>query len=130
MTDTAHQNLGDILRNILANARVQPDAAMNGTTDVYAVPLEDIEAARSALLEPMDRLASAREAFLDMIADAVTWGRDEDADCDEGQWRDLTTFKLVTKRTQLEEFASLLGIKRAFGECVFDAINRAAMPER
>jgi len=39
----------EILQIIIANARMQPDASMNGATDIYAVPLDDIEAARAAI---------------------------------------------------------------------------------
>ena len=39
------------LANIVANAVMQPDASMAGATDCYAVPLDDIEAARRALEE-------------------------------------------------------------------------------
>jgi hypothetical protein len=38
-----------LLENIVINAEVQPDVRMNGATDVYAVPLDDIEQAREAL---------------------------------------------------------------------------------
>ena len=38
-----------LLSTIVLNAKLQPDAGMNGSTDCYAVPLEDIEAARDAL---------------------------------------------------------------------------------
>jgi len=37
------------LSTIVANAIVGPDAAMNGSTDCYHVPLDDIEAARDVL---------------------------------------------------------------------------------
>ena len=41
--------LRDLLTNIVLNASLQPDARMGGTADTYAVPLDDIDAARSAL---------------------------------------------------------------------------------
>lgn len=43
------EKMRDLLTNIILNARIQPDAAMSGTTDTYAVPVVDIEAAREAL---------------------------------------------------------------------------------
>lgn len=46
-----HAALRTALENIVANAVIQPDASMAGTTDCYAVPLDDIEAARRALEE-------------------------------------------------------------------------------
>lgn len=42
----------DILRTIVLNARVIPDPNMSGATDCYAVPLDDIEAAR-AIAQPV-----------------------------------------------------------------------------
>lgn len=39
----------EALSNILANARLIPDPSMQGATDVYAVPLDDIEAAVAVL---------------------------------------------------------------------------------
>lgn len=39
----------EALAIIVANAVVQPDASMGGMTDTYAVPLDDIEAARALL---------------------------------------------------------------------------------
>jgi hypothetical protein len=38
-----------VLGIIVQNAEVQPDASMKGATDCYAVPLDDIEAARTLL---------------------------------------------------------------------------------
>lgn len=34
---------------IVANATLQPDQRMSGATDIYAVPLDDIDAARAAI---------------------------------------------------------------------------------
>ena len=38
--------LMQLLDVLLLNARLIPDQAMNGTTDVYAVPIDDIDALR------------------------------------------------------------------------------------
>ena len=43
----------DVLEVIVANARTIPDPSTNGATDIAAVPLDDIEAAR-VVLEPTD----------------------------------------------------------------------------
>ena len=45
----AAPHLLEALSIIVANARVQPDASMGGTTDCYAVPLCDLDFARAAL---------------------------------------------------------------------------------
>lgn len=42
----------EALRIITTNAKVQPDASMEGATDIYAVPLDDIDTAL-ALLETL-----------------------------------------------------------------------------
>ncbi len=47
--EAENRKLRDALSNIVANAQIQPDASMGGMTDVYAVPLDDIDEARSAL---------------------------------------------------------------------------------
>lgn len=74
----------------------------------------------------MDPLTKAREAFLNLIADASEWEEDPDGDMnDAGAMIDLTTYKLRTGRMQLEELAEALGIKRAYDESVKDAIDRA-----
>jgi hypothetical protein len=39
----------ELLTNIVMNAVIQPDASMGGQADCYAVPLDDIEAAREEL---------------------------------------------------------------------------------
>ena len=45
----ARDDLLAALENIAATATVIPDPAMDGTTDTYSVPLDDIEAARDAI---------------------------------------------------------------------------------
>jgi len=40
----------ELLSIITLNAVIHPDARMNGSTDCYAVPLDDIEAARAAVV--------------------------------------------------------------------------------
>ena len=45
----AAPDLLEALDIIVCNAVLQPDAAMSGATDCYAVPIDDIEAARAAL---------------------------------------------------------------------------------
>jgi NAD/NADP transhydrogenase beta subunit len=45
----AAPDLLEALMVIVANAVIQPDAKMNGSTDIYAVPIEDIDAARAAI---------------------------------------------------------------------------------
>lgn len=44
------EELLGMLQTIYINARVQPDPSMGGATDIYTVPLADIESAR-ALVE-------------------------------------------------------------------------------
>jgi hypothetical protein len=43
------KSLHSILSCIVLNAEIQPDQSMNGSTDVYAVPLDDIDLAKKAL---------------------------------------------------------------------------------
>lgn len=43
------RDLLDVLHNIVANARLVPDPAMQGMTDIYAVPCDDIEEAQRLL---------------------------------------------------------------------------------
>jgi hypothetical protein len=50
----AHDALVAALTNIVANARMVADPTMSGMTDCYAVPLDDIEAARTALATAED----------------------------------------------------------------------------
>jgi len=40
---------------IVLNARLQPDAHMAGTTDCYAIPTDDIEAARAVIAKATGR---------------------------------------------------------------------------
>ena len=44
-----------MLEVIVANAVIQPDASMQGTTDCYAVPLADIDAARAFIAKAMEQ---------------------------------------------------------------------------
>ena len=46
---SAAPELLEALDIIVCNAVLQPDAAMSGATDCYAVPIDDIEAARAAI---------------------------------------------------------------------------------
>ena len=50
--EAENARLREALENIVANARLQADARMDGTTDIWAVPLDDIVAARAALVQP------------------------------------------------------------------------------
>ena len=49
------------LRIIVANAQIIPDASMGGATDIYAVPLGDIDAARAAIAKATGTPAVAAE---------------------------------------------------------------------
>lgn len=46
------KKLQEVLSVIVANAEVIRDPRMNGATDCYAVPLDDIEAAKELLAKP------------------------------------------------------------------------------
>ena len=45
----AAPDLLEVLSTIVANAELQSDARMDYTTDIYAVPLDDINAAKTAI---------------------------------------------------------------------------------
>ncbi len=49
MTKPEQQRALELLSNIVLNARFQRDRTMGGFTDVYGVPLDDIEKARMFL---------------------------------------------------------------------------------
>lgn len=55
-----YQELVDILGVIVANAKMVPDMTMNGTTDTYVVPIDDIEKAQDVLGTAMGRTFSVR----------------------------------------------------------------------
>lgn len=46
---SSHADLLAALDILIANARLIPDPGMAGATDCYAVPMDDIEAARAAI---------------------------------------------------------------------------------
>lgn len=52
---TLNAELLTALDNIAANAKIIPDPAMEGTTDTYSVPLDDIETARAVLAKAYGR---------------------------------------------------------------------------
>ena len=43
------ERLREVLTLICLNASIQPDAAMDGTTDCYAVPMDDIQNGHAVL---------------------------------------------------------------------------------
>jgi hypothetical protein len=45
------ENVLEVLRNIVMNAKIGPDTAMNGETDCYHIPIDDVEAAKKILEE-------------------------------------------------------------------------------
>ena len=47
--DETIEKLCEALACICLNAKLQPDAAMDGATDCYAVPLDDIQNGRAVL---------------------------------------------------------------------------------
>lgn len=77
----------------------------------------------------MDDITKAREAFLNMIADAVEWEEQPDGDVDSnGRMMDCTTYKLITGWRQLEELCEALGIERKrMDENLMDAIDRHSL---
>lgn len=67
---TAETTALEMLRIIVANAQIIPDPQMNGATDTYSVPLDDIEAARS-LIARADAKPDCAEEYADLHAGAV-----------------------------------------------------------
>jgi len=77
----------------------------------------------------MTDLEKARDAFLNMIADAIEWEEHPDGDVnDAGQMIDCTTYTLRTNPKQLEELVDALGIKRGRTQSLMDAICEAISP--
>lgn len=73
-----------------------------------------------------DQIAKAREAFLNLIADAKVWEEDVDGDADEyGRLIVYVSYRIETDQMQLEELAEALGITTKWGESIKDAIDRA-----
>lgn len=83
-------------------------------------------AALAALPVHQTGISAAREAFLNMIADAYVWEEQPDGDVNEhGRAIDCTTFKLITGWRQVEELCDALGIeRRRTEETLAEAIDR------
>lgn len=76
----------------------------------------------------MTELETAREAFLNMLADAGdNFQEQPDGDVnDAGRMIDCTTYKIITCHRQFEELCEALGIKRArYDQSLMDAIDEA-----
>ncbi len=75
-------------------------------------------------LTPIEK---AREAFLNMIADAESWECDVDGDIDNnGRTVCYVTYSLVSSHHAMEEFLESIGIEPKRDESFFDAVNRMA----
>lgn len=76
----------------------------------------------------MTDLEKAREAFLNMLADAgEDFQEQPDGDVNSaGRTIDCTTYKIITGYRQFEELCEALGIKRArYDQSLMDAIDAA-----
>lgn len=74
----------------------------------------------------MTDIEKAREAFLNMLADASVFEEQPDGDMnDAGNMIDCTTYKIITGWRQFEELCEALGIKRQrYDETLMDALGR------
>jgi hypothetical protein len=106
---------------LVANGR--PDDLVRCECTVVALEWLKIAAALSP--QPATRgvdVEAAREAFLNMIADARDWHDEPDGD----ETGDHTTFHLITHWSQMADLCIALGIKRpGYMETWADAIDRA-----
>jgi hypothetical protein len=75
---------------------------------------------------PPDWRKIAREAFLDLVADAKRWDFEPDADVnDAGHWIDCSTVTLAVGLSSLSDFLNTIGIKYDESqETAYDSINR------
>lgn len=96
------------------------DKILRDLEDLVSPPTEVARQARR-LRAHIEGLRGAREAFLDLIADAVEFK--EEPDGDEGG--DYTRYIIITGWQQLERLAEAFGIRRRFDESTGDAIKRA-----
>ncbi len=69
----------------------------------------------------------AREAFLNLIADAIKWEENPDGDADDnGRPIDCTTYSLEVSRSSLQDFCADVGIRPKWSESLKDCIDRLA----
>lgn len=93
------------------------DRALSKADQIMALPSEEGE---------RDPLEDAREALLNMIADAKRWEADYDGDADEyGRLVTTLDYHLTTSHHQLKELVEAVGIKVAYDETPGDALDRA-----
>jgi hypothetical protein len=77
-----------------------------------------------------DKLAKARSAFLDLVADATDWGVDYDADTNSsGRMVDCSTYHIRGHLLALETLCETLGIQRKYDQPLDDAIQQAMEEE-
>lgn len=89
-------------------------------------PFEFRDEMAAASPRALDVEEVAREAFLNLLADAVTFEEQPDADInDAGRTIDCTTFKIIIRTRQMEEFMDALGIEIKWNETTMDALTRA-----
>lgn len=90
----------------------------------HALSLQD-HAPKESAPTPADLLAAAREAFLDLRADAQRWDEDVDGDTDSnGRTVVYVNYHATFGNRQLEDLCEALGIRVPFGETAGDAIDR------
>lgn len=78
----------------------------------------------------MSAIEAAREAFLNLIADAIEWKEEPDGDIDSsGRMINCTTYHLITGYRELDELVEALGIDRRYDETAYQAIDRAISDE-
>ncbi len=82
---------------------------------------------RAALSPRVDAVDNARDAFLNMIADATRWDEDVDGDRDDDGRPIMTIdYHLTIGHSQLQELCDALGIKaKGYDETLKEAIDAA-----
>ena len=88
------------------------------------MPLPRPPGARDAKPTGLDFLDAAREAFLDLIAHAISFEEDPDGDMVGGRLVNLTTYKFIVSHQSLHELCDALGIAIGYNESAGQAITR------
>lgn len=84
--------------------------------------IDAIARERDGLREALD---AARDAFLNMVADAKQWEFETDGDADdEGRMYSWTTVTMVSDQSQVRELCDALGMTGPYDELIEDRIQR------
>lgn len=116
-----HEEDDCFMSSALAHSEQPPSSTVEAVGDMVRDMVRDMADKLRNTLNPSDPLATARECFLNLVADARRFDEDVDGDCDGV----TISFFIETGESQLRELCEALGIHPKWMQSTMEAIQEA-----